>query len=155
MTAYSVYLPPSGRPGNPDEEFRLVADTKAPWALVAPPIWLIAQRLWLELLVYLVLMVAIGFIAVWQPGTPVLYLSALPGLYLLLEGNQLIASKLERDGWQYAETVEGDNKEEAEIRYLYERSEPAAQSESPKQIVRPTPILGRPVPVAQAGLFPE
>jgi len=118
MTTYTVYLPPDEMSENEHEDFRLVPDAKATLALLFPPFWLAWHRLWLPLMVYIVVLAAIILFAVSSPSIAVSYLSILPGLYLLLEGYQLVRSKLERDGWRYAGTVDGENREEAEIRFI-------------------------------------
>lgn len=123
MTSYSVYLKPDTASPTPDDEFRLVPDTKATFALLFPPFWLAWHRLWLALLGYIVVMVAILLIAISSPGVAVSYLSVLPGLYLLLEGYELVRNKLENTGWKYAGIVDAENREEAEIRFILERQQ--------------------------------
>jgi len=95
-----------------------VPDTKATLALFFPPFWLIWHKLWLPLMVYFCVIVAIMLLAFTSPGIAVSYLSILPGLYLLLEGYELVRKNLESKGWQFAGIVEGENKEEAEIRFI-------------------------------------
>lgn len=156
MTIYSAYEPPS-RPGTraPDE-VRLVSDAKAPLALLFPPVWLIWHRLWPELMVYVLFSAAVILLSIWQPVTPVLYLTALPGIYLLLEGNECIRRKLERSGWRFFGVVDAANDEEAEIKYLmqYEAVSLPAAREVPASGSRKTsrPALPHTAP---AGLFPE
>lgn len=118
MTTYTVYLPPKDALENQAEDFRLVPDAKAPFAILFPPFWLAWHRLWLPLMAYAVVMVAIFLLAISFPSFALSYLSILPGLYLLLEGYELIRKKLINNGWQYAGIVEASNKEEAEIRFI-------------------------------------
>jgi len=156
MAIYTAYLPPDHHAGDQGEGFRLVPDAKAPLALVFPPIWLAWNRLWVEFLAWIVATVAIIMLAVWQPSPAIAYLSAIPGFYLLLEGYELIRKKLERDGWQYAGIVSGDDMEEAELRFVEQsdgiiNKKPAPQSEHPPNLVR------KPAhhTIASTGLFPE
>jgi len=155
MTIYSVYLPPEHDGEKAAEEFQLLRDAKAPLALIFPPFWLAWHRLWLELLIYATVATGIGLLAVWQPLPPVFYLSAIPGFYLLLEGNELVRRKLERGGWRFAGVVDGQNRDEAEIRFLVEnekllsnggRRETLGASEKPVSVFSPP---------APTGLFPE
>ncbi len=118
MTTYTVYMPPKDTLDSREENFRLVPDTKATFALFFPPFWLVWHKLWLPLMVYFCVIVAIMILAFASPGIAVSYLSILPGLYLLLEGYELVRKNLESKGWQYAGIVEGENKEEAEIRFI-------------------------------------
>lgn len=153
MAIYSAYLPPRENMENPAETFRLVSDAKAPLALIFPPFWLAWHRLWLPLMAYAVIMIAIGILAAAYPSTPVFYLSALPGLYLLLEGNSLIAGKLERQGWRFAGVVDAENREDAELRFLVQNEQALVASE-PKKPVIPSPKTA-PLATAPLGLFPE
>lgn len=123
MTTYNVYLPPIGSPEEPSDNFRLVADKKAPWALIIPIFWLLYHRLWLPLLGYAVITAAILLLLSYNQHPAIAYLSVLPGFYLLLEGQELVRGKLERMGWQYDGIVEGDDQEEAEIRYIAKKSQ--------------------------------
>lgn len=155
MATYVAYLPPEEWNCDPRDEFQLVRDGKSPLALIFPPFWLAWHRLWLALLVYATVALAIILLAVWQPGAPVMYLSAVPGLYLLLEGDELIRRNLERLGWQYAGVYEGDNREEAEIRFL-ENADPSVFSSPKAGVSKPNEVRKlSPAPAATAGLFPE
>ena len=155
MAIYAAYLKPEESAGDPEGGFRLVRDGNSPWALVFPPFWLAWHRLWVPLLAYFVVTMAIILLAVWQPGAPIAYLSALPGLYLLLEGSELIRGKLERQGWRYSGIVQGDTNEEAEIRFLAGREDILAK---PRQSSISSQAVARPAfqsPTTSAGLFPE
>lgn len=148
MTFYSVYLPPHGAKKQGDEFLRLVPDKKSPWALLIPVLWLLYHRLWMALLVYLVITAFIIMVFSINPHPAILYLSALPGLYLLLEGQELVRAKLERKGWNFAGVVEAVNHDEAELRYYARRETPRVSSAS----ARPVP---RKVSPTNHGLFPE
>lgn len=148
-------MSPAGSSEGSEEDFCLVPDAKATLALIFPPFWLAWHRLWLPLMVYFVVIAAIVMIAVWSPGIAVSYLSILPGFYLLLEGYQLVRQNLEAKGWQYIGVVEGENREEAEIRFLVD---------SGKEVTKPAPKIRndhKPLVIATSsksnnmGLFPE
>ena len=153
MAIYSVYLPPQGDTSDQIDTFRLVSEGKSTFALIFPPFWLAFHRLWLPLLAYAVVALAIAMFAATYPVTPALYLSVLPGLYLLLEGNTLIAAKLERLGWQFAGVVDGQTQEEAEIRFIIQNQENSNSSVPAENPISPKPQM-KLLP-APAGLFPE
>jgi len=46
MTTYTVYTPPKDNLVHSEENFRLVPDTKATFALFFPPFWLLWHKLW-------------------------------------------------------------------------------------------------------------
>jgi hypothetical protein len=67
MRIYTVHEPPPKRRGPPrgPEEFVLVRDGFYFWAFLLAPLWLLYRRLWLVLLGYILLMVAVGFGLRW------------------------------------------------------------------------------------------
>ena len=160
MAIYSAYLPPDASGETALTGFQLVPEGKAIFALLFPVVWLAVKRLWLALLIYLVLTVLLVMVVNWYPGLPVMYLAALPGLYLLLEGNELVRKKLERNGWQYAGVVDADNRHDAEAKFICSNtklfaslpSQHANQSASAAKNFRLTSVHPHSVP---AGLFPE
>jgi len=157
MTSYTVYLPPEELSENREETFRLIPDSKAPLALIFPPFWLAWYRLWLPLMVYFVAIVAIMMLVFTSPSVAVSYLSILPGLYLLLEGYELVRNDLENKGWQYAGIVEAENREEADIRFLLGRGA-EVEHEMPTQVLRETKtskIRQTNTKPENMGLFPE
>ncbi|MEM7300055.1 MAG: DUF2628 domain-containing protein [Pseudomonadota bacterium] len=96
------------------ETAKLVPEATAPWAIIAPPFWLIVHRLWFGLLVYL-LVTAILLVSLLTALGPFAFvLASLPGLYLLLEGNNLRRAKLERRGFPMISVVEAANRRDAE-----------------------------------------
>lgn len=148
-------MPPKDAMENTEENFRLIPDTKATFALFFPPFWLVWHKLWLPLMVYFVVIVAIMILAFTSPGIAVSYLSILPGLYLLLEGYELVRKNLENDGWQYAGIVEGENKEEAEIRFITNHADMFVE-QKPVVAARPKPIMNKPRSEQNTmSLFPE
>ena len=154
MATFLTYFPPEDSGSFSQADFRLVRDEKSPWALIAPPFWLAWHRLWLPLLAYLVLMTAIGTLALWQPGLPALYLSALPGFYFFLEGSELIRSSLERKGWSLGSVVEAGSQEEAEIRVAADAML-ASRWESVSYSGKPAELIANSHSISPTGLFPE
>ena len=134
-----------------ETDFKLVPDGKATWALIAPAVWLVWHRLWLPLLAYLVFSMAVFLLLIWQPAPAVAYLSVLPGFYFLIEGRQLIANQMERNGWKFAGMVEGGNLEEAEIRFLAGNQQNVVE----RSVVKSAPNPSRINTVMPTGLFPE
>lgn len=155
MTTYSVYLPPYDNLEHLEENFRLVPDTKATLALFFPPFWLIWHKLWLPLMVYFCVIVAIMILAFNSPSIAVSYLSILPGLYLLLEGHELVRNNLENKGWQFAGIVEGENKEEAEIRFIVNQGDAFVQQKTIIASTQKSVALKPSVKKDTMSLFPE
>jgi hypothetical protein len=122
MAIYEAYMPPAGRIGGEPADAllkaRFVKDALAPLALFIPFLWLLLHGLWLETIAYV--LIAIGTGAIMELGWPAIgfALSILPGLYLFIEGRELVAAKLRRKGWRLAGVVEADSKEAAERRFF-------------------------------------
>jgi len=82
-------------------------------------------------------------------------LSALPGLYLLLEGRELIVGKLTSKGWREVTTLEAQNREEAEIKYIISANEVGLLTNVPDDTVKPPKRLTAAASGPSIGLFPE
>jgi hypothetical protein len=106
-------------------------------------------------MVYFVVIAAIIMISVWSPGIAVSYLSILPGFYLLLEGYQLVRQNLEAKGWQYIGVVEGENREEAEIRFLVDSGKEVTKPAPKIRNEHKPPVLTTSSKSNNMGLFPE
>ena len=161
MAIYSVYLPPetgndASVPTMSDKDIDRVVflpDGKALLALIAPAIWLIWQRLWLVLAFYVLAMVALA--ALIEFGNPQLgsFLSVLPGLFLFLEGREMIHRRYERQGWRFDGVIEAGDEKTAELKYFLEQDY-APATKKPDEPA--TPIFTKPIKqVALFGLFPE
>lgn len=155
MTTFTVYYPPADDAGSSTDRFRLVPDSKSVLALVVPPVWLAWHQLWLELLAYLLVVACIVLIGIWQPVPAVSYIWALPGFYLLLEGHELVCRRLERQGWHYAGTVEGENRDEAELRFAMQAAEAGRQVAAAPSAPRPAAAVPAAASHRPLGLFPE
>lgn len=156
MAFYTVLIPPPGSGGTQEEveKARLLPERFVWTGLYFSILWLLAKRLWLAsllaALVYAGLFYARSRFGL-SPGGFVLAHLAI-GLFVALEGNNLIARKLARKGWRLADVVEARTLPEAERRF-FERalSEPQAMPR-PASAPASRPSAG-PVPII--GLFPE
>jgi hypothetical protein len=86
-----------------------------------------------------------------------IFLSAIPGFYLFLEGHELVRQKYERKGWTYVGVVLANNIEEAQLRYYYSRNHSFPANSASSETIKPNrsgefrPSQARPQPI---GLFP-
>lgn len=113
MASFTVHLPPDGE----IEHARFIREGVNIFALIIPFLWLIWNRLWLELAAYIAILATILVWAVLGGEKLAPILSALPALYLFLEGNQLVRARLERAGWMQEAVVDAATVAEAEITY--------------------------------------
>jgi uncharacterized protein DUF2628 len=108
MTAHLVLASPGAQV--PDERSIVIADRFAPWAIIAPVIWLLFNRLWLEAFAALLVMAAASVLA-GVAGQPALGIALDLALSLItaLEGRGWRAAALQRRGWRLVDVVEADD----------------------------------------------
>lgn len=118
MTAYSVFEPPGD---DADLEARVgkVAFVKDGFnwvALFLPVLWLIYQRMWLELVVFLAAIALIPWLLGADPAARQLagWLSLGLTLLFAFEANDLRGWVLQRRGYRFAAAVTGRDRTEAE-----------------------------------------
>lgn len=112
MTAYLVLASPGAEA--PDERSVVVADSFALWAFIAPVIWLIFNRMWLEA-VAAVLVLTVASLLAADAGLAVVGIAVSLALSLVtaLEGRNWRISALQRRGWRLVDLVESDDPETA------------------------------------------
>jgi uncharacterized protein DUF2628 len=159
MTIYTVHAPPP-RAGQTDpERFTFVRDGFYFWAFIFGPLWLLLKQLWLVLLFYVAVAVALQF-CLWLIGVPEITRGGVSLLMHLLVGLEAATLKrwtLQLRGWRQLGVVSGTNYEGAERRFfdfwVGQMSRPAAPA-APSQSASPAMR----VPQASSeiiGLFPE
>ncbi len=121
MIAFNIYQPPIGESDPDGSAIKFLPDGKSWIAAFVPPLWLIWNRLWWALGVYLAFSAVIVLLAITSFREAAIILSALPGLYLLLEGHELVRQKYESKGWVHTGVIHGSNLEDAELRYFLSR----------------------------------
>ena len=161
MPTYTVHEPPprKERSATP-ERFLFVRDGFHFWAFVLAPFWLLARRLWLVFVLYVIVMIAIEgaltFFGVADTAKTVAGL--LIALLVGLEAGNLQRWTLERRKWKTLGFVVGDDLEDAERRFYGEWTarRPAAVAPPPAEPQYSLPVRrGRPAGDDVIGLFPE
>jgi len=119
VTVFSVYEPPVGEETDAAARADRIAFVKDgfSWvALVVPALWLIYQRMWIELVIFLVVVAAVQ----WGFGTSTQGVEAAGWVTLALtvlfafEANDLRGWALERRGYHFAAITSGRDRYEAE-----------------------------------------
>lgn len=122
MAVYSVYEPP-----NPPADLNLRAEKLAfvkegfSWpALFVPALWLIYQRMWLELIVFLAIFTVLPFAFGLDRQNEALMGWISFGIVLLFafEANDLRCASLERRGYNLAGVAMGSSRAEAELDFF-------------------------------------
>lgn len=167
MAIFETYLSPTSiaKLANGEEpqldrldRIKFIKNEKSVFALILPAIWLLVNRLWIEFGIYACVMAALTIFTTTDIGKAFALLTIFPGLYLFLEGNNLIASKLEREDWQMVSVIEAKNREDAQLRFLTRMIEephsihyvkPSAPS------INPTPKIWPKSKAPEIGIFSE
>ena len=134
VTVYTVYEPPEGDDADTlsrADKVTFVKDGFNWVALFLPAFWLLFQRMWLELLAFLVLIAGVQWL--FGPGESGRQVAGWVTLGLTVlfafEANDLRGWKLRRRGYRFAGTASGSNREEAErsffTAWLPEQERPA------------------------------
>ncbi|WP_350335756.1 DUF2628 domain-containing protein [Coralliovum pocilloporae] len=123
-------------------------------AAAFPALWLIWNRLWLELLAYGLALLGLYMLSGVMHPVGLVILHSLVVLYLALEATSLHTSALLRRGYKELGVVTGHDREECEARFL---SHWFGQLDHPATMaVKSSASTGRPVPSdGIIGLFPQ
>jgi hypothetical protein len=161
MPTYTVHAPPlrNGSAADP-QRFEFVRDGFHFWAFLLAPVWLLAKRLWLVLIGYLLLIAAleVGFYLLKLPEGGQFLIELLIGVLVGLEASTLQRWTYARRKWATLGLVNGDSQEEAERRFFAQWVERAG--DEPVALARP--VAPPPVMPQQRareddiiGLFPQ
>jgi hypothetical protein len=147
MTVYSVYEPPGGDEADVAtraERIAFVKDGFSWLAFFVPALWLIFQRMWLELIVFLVVIGGVSWAFGTAPEARMLagWVSLALTALFAFEANDLRGWALARRGYRFAGVASGRDRYEAE-RSFFEGWLPQQRRSAP------------PVPPAQKSPAPK
>lgn len=164
MPTFTVHAPPRRQgeaPASP-ERFVFVRDGFHGWAFLLAPIWLIARRLWLALLVYVVVTAAVaGALAALGASASAQGIAAFAiALLIGFEAPSIRRWTLARRGWGTLGFVVGEDRDAAERRFYAQwAARPQSTSAAPvsEPPTAPTVPVRRGPPTGRdvIGLFPE
>ena len=121
MPVYTVHAPvANGADLTATDRFVFVRDGFHFWAAVAGVIWLLWHRLWLALIGWIVLMIAIqfGLAALGASRGTILLVDILLSILMGLEAASLRRWTLSRRKWRQLDIVVADDEEAAEHRFF-------------------------------------
>ena len=126
MPAFAVLEPPGYRDDTAEhaDRFIFLHERFSLAAFLLGPLWMMWQRLWLELPVYLVGTVAIGYglYALGAGSAAIAFVLGLIQLLLGLEATTLVHGMRVRDGWRDRGVVIADDLDLAERRFFDSRA---------------------------------
>jgi hypothetical protein len=161
MSVYTVHEPPLRAAdvlADP-EHFAFVRDGFYWWAFLLAPFWMLWHRLWLVLLSYVVVLVAVQMTLriVAAPPSVLTLVAILVSLLVGLEAGTLRRFTLKRRGWKNVGIVSGDDLEDAERRFFDAWVHEPASRPSPPSAATPGPAPAARMAEGSGviGLFPE
>jgi hypothetical protein len=121
MPVYTVHAPvANGAELSATDKFVFVRDGFHFWAAVASVIWLLWHRLWLALIGYIVVMIALqfGMAALGASRNTILVVDLLVAILMGLEAASLRRWTLSRRKWRQLDIVVAEDEEAAEHRFF-------------------------------------
>lgn len=160
MAVYTVHAPVAPEVREETDTFVFVRDGFHFWAMPFGPLWLIWHRLWLVLLGYVVLNVAVGVVLtlVGAPAGVRVLVFMLLALLMGLEAASLRRWSYSRGRWQQIDFVVADDEEAAERRFFDRWTSGEGTAHPPSHHVPTSPLQPRAMSGASQGiigLFPE
>lgn len=158
MPTYTVHEPPPRKNESvaSPERFVFVRDGFHFWAFLLPPLWFIVKRLWLALIIYIVVSLALEFGMAWVkvPSAWRIVVELMLAIVIGFEAGTIQRWSLRK--WKTLGFVVAEDEELAERRFFA-----AWTSTAPATPVEPMPVYAAPVlrgaPSSSdvIGLFPE
>ena len=121
MPVYTVHAPTADNAGiAATDRFAFVRDGFHLWAALLGPLWLAWHRLWLALIGWIVVMIAIdvGMARLGASGTAIFFTNVLIALLTGFEASSIRRWTLSRRNWRQLDIVVADNAESAERRFF-------------------------------------
>ncbi|MGA2287937.1 DUF2628 domain-containing protein [Bradyrhizobium sp.] len=121
MPVYTVHAPlTNGTELRSTDGFAFVRDGFHVWAALLGPVWLAGHRLWLALLGWIVVVIAIqlAMVKLGAGGTAILSVDVLMALLMGFEAASLWRWTLSRHRWRQLDLVVADDEEAAERRFF-------------------------------------
>ncbi len=114
MTLFAIFEPKFGRNDAP-----LAIAERFDWlALLLPPVFFMRHGLWLELIGFLVFVVALVFGAGWIGANTTNWLYVIAVVWLALSAAALRRAALKRAGWRYRAELVAPNADTARLVWL-------------------------------------
>jgi hypothetical protein len=172
MPVYTVHAPKAyGADPRATDRFTFVRDGFHVWAALLGPVWLIWRRLWLALIGWIIVILAIdvAMMRLGTGGTVIFLANLLIALLMGFEAASLQRWTLSRGNWRQLDIVVGDDEEQAERRFFdrwtakqrglsNDQSAVDRGGPPPTRDVPGQPFSKPPPPLPQGGiigLFPE
>jgi Protein of unknown function (DUF2628) len=121
MPVYTIHAPTTSNAGiRATDRFAFVRDGFHFWAALLGPVWLVWHRLWLALIGWIILTLAmdIGMASLGAGRTAIFVANVLVALLMGFEAASLRRWTLSRRNWRQLDIVVADDEEQAERRFF-------------------------------------
>jgi hypothetical protein len=162
MAVYTVHQPPLKRyEAAPDpERFAFVRDGFSFWAFLLGPLWMLRHRMWLVLVGYIIVVVAmvVALRLIGASSNSAAFAFFMLQLLVALEASTLRRFTLGRRRWRSVGTIVGGDRDAAEQRFFdaWVRGDTLAPIDPAARPFMSAPIQRSPTPAQDViGLFPQ
>ncbi|MPZ40061.1 MAG: DUF2628 domain-containing protein [Rhizobiales bacterium] len=162
MAIYTVHQPPLKRyEAAPDpERFAFVRDGFSFWAFLFGPLWMLRHRMWLVLIGYIVVVIAmqVGLRLIGASSGGSAFATFMLQLLVGLEAGTLRRFTLGRRRWRNVGTIVGSDRETVEQRFFdaWVRGDTLAPIDPVARTLTPAPAQRGAAPAQDViGLFPQ
>ncbi len=122
MIVFTVHEPPNAPADRIDrgEKLEFVRDGFTALAAALPPVWMVMNRLWVALLIYLIGVTAVdvALSALGLKGPMIVLITLAANVLIGFEADRVKRWSLRRGGWAEIGTVAGRNRAECERRFF-------------------------------------
>lgn len=146
--------PPRAAGAETGVQAEIVRDGFALLAFIAPLLWLLWYRLWLEaILVFLAAAIIAALGNFTGLGAVLPALSLIVSAYVGVEGQAMRLARLRRLGWREAAVIEAGNRADAEIRYFSDANSRQSDQWTDHPAVPLATVPAKPAAGPALGLF--
>jgi hypothetical protein len=162
MAVYTVHQPPLKKfePAPDPERFAFVRDGFSFWAFLLGPLWMLRHRMWLVLLGYIVIAIAMpmGLRSVGASGGAAAFAGFMLALLIGMEAGTLRRFTLGRRRWRNVGTIVSNDRDTVEQRFFesWVKGETLAPMSPPASRPASPPSQHGTAPASDViGLFPQ
>jgi hypothetical protein len=122
MSIYTVYEAQETAPLRSSDSRQVMRDGFSWFAALLPPVWTLANRLWMELAIWLAGIAGLWLVSILIGGVAVFFLYVLFSVLIGFEAAAIRGGALTRGGWRYCGEVIADGPDLAELAFLQRQS---------------------------------
>ena len=121
MPSYTIYEKPGLPPQEAIDSAVLIKDHYSIFAFMLPAVWMLVQRLWWILLVYIIILIPVAALESMLPVWAGMLITLLMNLWISLEAPNMIGWSLRNKGYVEVASLYAEDMQHCEHRYVAAR----------------------------------